>query len=69
MPHKATPYSVFTKSACASKAVTNGKSAPANSKKVAAIWKKYKAAVEAKQGKPLAKDTKNFDLNLLRSLA
>ena len=69
-PRKAGTYSLFVKSAYASKAVTtNGKSAPANSKKVATIWKKYKAAVEAKQGKPLAKDTKNFDLNLLRSLA
>ena len=37
----------------------------ANSKKVAAIWKKYKAAVKAKQGKPLAKGTKDFDLKLI----
>ncbi len=70
VPRKATQYGLFTKAAFASKAVTTkGKTIAAASKKVAAIWKKYKAAVEAKQGKPLAKNTKNFDLNLLRSLA
>ena len=70
VPRKATQYGLFTKAAFASKAVTTkGKPIAAASKKVAAIWKKYKAAVEAKQGKPLAKGTTNFDLNLLRSLA
>ncbi len=70
-PHKAKTYSLFTKSAYASKAVTSKgyKGLAANSKTVAAIWKKYKAAKKANQGKPLAKNTKNFDLKLLRSLA
>jgi hypothetical protein len=71
VPRKPNAYSMFTKSAFETKAVaSSSKSIASNAKKVAALWKKYKAAVAAKQGgKPLAKNVKVFDMKLLRSLA
>ena len=69
VPRKANTYALFTKSVFAAKLIPAGTKFTTRGKQLAALWKKYKAAVEAKQGKPVAKNTKVFDVKLLRSLA
>jgi len=69
VPRKANAYALFTKSVHGANVIPARTKLVARGKRLAALWKKYKAAVEAKQGKPLAKTTKVFDEKLLRSLA